>query len=154
VIEVLGREAFLSDVLTDRRPGRPHVRHGYLQQAPGADGGRRPRRHRLLLDLRQLAVRERRDDLRRGSADEQLLIARNIHKSVISGLLLAGIEPVWVEPVWDLELEIATRRPSRPSSARWTSTRREGAAHAGPTDYGVRATWRPSSRRATGAGSR
>src|SRR5919205_3659038 len=38
---------------------------------------------------------------------EKLLVARNIHKSVVSGLLLAGIEPVWLAPVWDRELEIA-----------------------------------------------
>ncbi|MEU4211766.1 ornithine decarboxylase [Streptomyces sp. NPDC026206] len=32
---------------------------------------------------------------------EKLLIGRDAHKSVVSGLILAGIRPVWVEPQWD-----------------------------------------------------
>ncbi|UGY94388.1 aminotransferase class I/II-fold pyridoxal phosphate-dependent enzyme [Streptomyces gobiensis] len=32
---------------------------------------------------------------------DELLVARNAHKSVVSGLVLAGIEPVWVRPHWD-----------------------------------------------------
>ncbi|MCF3122108.1 ornithine decarboxylase [Streptomyces arenae] len=31
----------------------------------------------------------------------KLLIGRDAHKSVVSGLILSGIEPVWVEPRWD-----------------------------------------------------
>lgn len=32
---------------------------------------------------------------------EKLLVTRNAHKSVIAGVILAGIEPVWVRPRWD-----------------------------------------------------
>ena len=38
---------------------------------------------------------------------QKLLISRDAHKSVISGLILAGIEPVWVEPNFDPELRLA-----------------------------------------------
>ncbi|MCW2928844.1 MAG: ornithine decarboxylase [Thermoleophilia bacterium] len=38
---------------------------------------------------------------------DQLLISRNAHKSVIAALVLGGIEPVWLEPSWNHELEIA-----------------------------------------------
>jgi arginine decarboxylase len=38
---------------------------------------------------------------------EQLVISRNAHKSVVSGLILAGIEPVWVPPRWDAEHMLA-----------------------------------------------
>jgi arginine decarboxylase len=38
---------------------------------------------------------------------EELLIGRDAHKSVVSGLVLAGIRPVWVEPCWDPELHLA-----------------------------------------------
>ncbi|WP_432947332.1 aminotransferase class I/II-fold pyridoxal phosphate-dependent enzyme [Kribbella sp. CA-253562] len=38
---------------------------------------------------------------------EKLLIGRDAHKSVVSGLVLAGIEPVWVRPRWDTELHLA-----------------------------------------------
>src|SRR3954471_18321014 len=32
---------------------------------------------------------------------EKLLVARQSHKSVISGLILSGVAPVWVRPRWD-----------------------------------------------------
>jgi lysine decarboxylase len=37
----------------------------------------------------------------------RLLIGRDAHKSVVSGLILSGIEPVWVEPRWDAERHLA-----------------------------------------------
>ncbi|MDQ0847267.1 aminotransferase class I/II-fold pyridoxal phosphate-dependent enzyme [Streptomyces sp. V1I6] len=43
---------------------------------------------------------------------EKLLVGRDAHKSVVSGLVLAGIRPVWVEPQWDAE-----RRMAHPPSA-------------------------------------
>jgi lysine decarboxylase len=43
---------------------------------------------------------------------EKLLIGRDAHKSVVSGLILSGIEPVWVEPRWD-----AVRHLAHPPSA-------------------------------------
>ena len=39
--------------------------------------------------------------------DEKLLVGRDAHKSVISGLILAGIRPIWVEPAWDPDLHLA-----------------------------------------------
>ena len=38
---------------------------------------------------------------------EKLLVARDAHKSVIAGLILSGVEPVWVHPVWDAELHLS-----------------------------------------------
>jgi arginine decarboxylase len=38
---------------------------------------------------------------------EKLLVARNSHKSVFSGLIVGGIEPVWLEPEFDDELDVA-----------------------------------------------
>src|SRR3954470_23052683 len=38
---------------------------------------------------------------------ETLVIARNGHKSTFAGLVQSGVRPVWVDPVWDEELEIA-----------------------------------------------
>lgn len=32
---------------------------------------------------------------------QRLLVSRNAHKSVIAGLIIAGVEPVWVHPRWD-----------------------------------------------------
>jgi arginine decarboxylase len=38
---------------------------------------------------------------------EKVAVARNVHKSVISGLVLSGAHPVWVDPVYDEELAFA-----------------------------------------------
>lgn len=38
---------------------------------------------------------------------ETLVAARNGHKSTFSGLVLSGARPVWVEPYYDEELEVA-----------------------------------------------
>jgi arginine/lysine/ornithine decarboxylase len=31
----------------------------------------------------------------------KVLVPRNAHRSIINGLILSGLEPVWFEPVWD-----------------------------------------------------
>ncbi|MGK5680615.1 aminotransferase class I/II-fold pyridoxal phosphate-dependent enzyme [Actinoplanes sp. URMC 104] len=38
---------------------------------------------------------------------KRLLIDRNVHKSVVASLILAGATPVWLRPRWDHENEIA-----------------------------------------------
>ncbi|MEV4946377.1 ornithine decarboxylase [Streptomyces sp. NPDC053755] len=38
---------------------------------------------------------------------EKLLVGRDAHKSVVSGLVLAGIVPIWVDPQWDPERHLA-----------------------------------------------
>ena len=38
-----------------------------------------------------------------------VLVARNIHKSVLSGIILAGLTIEWLEPNWNQELGIYTR---------------------------------------------
>ncbi|ATL27533.1 aminotransferase class I/II-fold pyridoxal phosphate-dependent enzyme [Streptomyces formicae] len=67
----------------------------------------------------------------------RLLIGRDAHKSVVSALILSGIEPVWVEPCWDAKRHLA----HPPSAADFEAA---FAAHPGatgalvtsPTPYG------------------
>lgn len=63
---------------------------------------------------------------------EKLPVGRDAHKSVVAGLILAGIRPIWVEPQWDPELRLA-----HPPSAKESS----GASPNIPT-RGVR--WSPA----------
>ncbi|MBZ9645020.1 ornithine decarboxylase, partial [Streptomyces sp. PSKA30] len=68
---------------------------------------------------------------------ERLLIGRDAHKSVVSGLILSGIEPVWVEPRWDAERHLA----HPPSAAAFDQAFAEhpdakGALVTSPTPYG------------------
>jgi arginine decarboxylase len=137
VLEVLGREAFLSDVLTTNGLDDRTSSHGYLQHA-----------QELMADAvhadtaffstcgSSLSVKTAMISV--AGPGEKLLIARNIHKSVISGLLLAGIEPAWIEPVWDHDLEVA-HPPALEAVERALDEHPDakGLLTLGPTDYGV-----------------
>ncbi|GII96526.1 aminotransferase class I/II-fold pyridoxal phosphate-dependent enzyme [Sinosporangium siamense] len=69
---------------------------------------------------------------------EKLLVSRDAHKSVIAGLILSGVEPVWVDPQWDAELHLA----HPPSPAAFEAMFAEhpdakGALVVSPTPYGT-----------------
>ncbi|MFE8915419.1 aminotransferase class I/II-fold pyridoxal phosphate-dependent enzyme [Streptomyces globisporus] len=71
---------------------------------------------------------------------EKLLVGRDAHKSVIAGLILSGVEPVWLEPQWDAELHLA----HPPSAATVEKAFAEhpdarGALVTSPTPYGTAA---------------
>jgi arginine decarboxylase len=69
---------------------------------------------------------------------EKLLVARQSHKSVISGLILSGVAPMWVRPQWDAGLHL-----SHPPSADEVRCRfaeepdAKGMLLVTPTDYGT-----------------
>ncbi|MBW8803025.1 MAG: ornithine decarboxylase, partial [Catenulisporales bacterium] len=73
----------------------------------------------------------------------ELLIGRDAHKAVISGLVLSGIHPVWVEPSWDPRLHLA----HPPSADAYSKAFQEhpdalGALVTSPTPYGTAADLR------------
>ena len=137
VLAVLGEALFRSDVLAtagldDRRSsaGLVQLAQELMADAVGA-------RHTffstcgssLSVKAAMLAV---------AGPGEELLVGRDAHKSVVSGLILAGIRPIWVEPDWDTGLHLA-----HPPSAE--AFRDKFAAHPGacgalvtsPTPYGT-----------------
>jgi len=69
---------------------------------------------------------------------EKLLVGRDAHKSVISGLILSGVRPIWVEPQWDPDLHLA-HPPSAESYARRFQQHPDarGALVTSPTPYGT-----------------
>ncbi|MFD6417345.1 aminotransferase class I/II-fold pyridoxal phosphate-dependent enzyme [Streptomyces sp. NPDC060194] len=74
---------------------------------------------------------------------EKLLIGRDVHLSVVSGLILAGIRPIWVEPQWDADRHLA----HAPSAAAYEKAFAEhpdarGALVTSPTPYGTSADLR------------
>jgi arginine decarboxylase len=137
VLEVLGREAFLSDVLTTNGLDDRTSSHGYLQQAQElmADA---VNAETAFFSTCGSSLSVKTAMLSVAAHGEKLLVARNIHKSVVSGLILAGIEPAWVEPVWDADLEFA-HPPTADAVARaWQRhPDAKGLLTLGPTDYGV-----------------
>ncbi|MFF7361619.1 aminotransferase class I/II-fold pyridoxal phosphate-dependent enzyme [Streptomyces sp. NPDC008125] len=69
---------------------------------------------------------------------QKLLVGRDVHKSVISGLILAGIRPVWVDPQWDTGLHLA--HPPVPDAFRAAFEEHpdaRGALVTSPTPYGT-----------------
>ncbi|KOV72329.1 ornithine decarboxylase [Streptomyces sp. AS58] len=70
----------------------------------------------------------------------RLLVGRDAHKSVIAGLILSGVEPVWVEPQWDADRHIA--HPPSPDAYEQAFLRHpdaDGALVTSPTPYGTAA---------------
>ncbi|MFJ5534804.1 aminotransferase class I/II-fold pyridoxal phosphate-dependent enzyme [Streptomyces sp. NPDC093261] len=74
---------------------------------------------------------------------QRLLIGRDAHKSVIAGLILSGVCPVWVEPQWDAVRHIA--HPPSPAAYEKAFTEHpeaDGALVTSPTPYGSAADLR------------
>src|SRR4051812_37549088 len=69
---------------------------------------------------------------------KKILIDRNVHKSVVASLILAGAQPVWLRPRWDHERQIA-----HPASARDVEAALDRDTDVGavlmitPTEYGT-----------------
>ncbi|MEU6346899.1 ornithine decarboxylase [Streptomyces sp. NPDC046977] len=69
---------------------------------------------------------------------EQIIVGRDAHKSVVSGLILSGQKPIWVRPQWDPDLHLA----HPPSPQAFAAALREhpdakGALVTSPTPYGT-----------------
>ncbi|GHF07499.1 aminotransferase class I/II-fold pyridoxal phosphate-dependent enzyme [Streptomyces morookaense] len=99
-VEVLGDGVFASDILAmngldDRRMG-----HGVLEHAQRLMADAVHAEHTFFSTCgSSLSVKSAM--LAVAGPHEKLLVSRNAHKSVIAGLIIAGIEPVWVSPRWD-----------------------------------------------------
>ncbi|MEU6511518.1 ornithine decarboxylase [Streptomyces sp. NPDC046942] len=77
------------------------------------------------------------------SPGHSLVVGRDAHKSVVAGLILSGVEPVWVEPQWDAKRHLA----HPPSAAAYDRAftghpDADGALVTSPTPYGTAADLR------------
>src|SRR3954467_10083111 len=137
VVDVVGAGVFESDVLTlngldDRRESQ-----GVLEQA-----------QELMADAvhadtaffstcgSSLSVKSAMISV--AGPGEKLLLSRNAHKSVIAGVIIAGIEPVWVHPHFDEQL--ALTHPPEPDDVRRAIQQHpdaKGMLLITPTDWGT-----------------
>jgi arginine/lysine/ornithine decarboxylase len=70
--------------------------------------------------------------------EEKLLLNRNAHKAVVSGVIIAGIRPVWIEPRWDNDLHLAyPPGPEAVEEALRSHADARGVVVVSPTDYGT-----------------
>jgi arginine decarboxylase len=70
--------------------------------------------------------------------DGHLILSRDVHKSVVAGMIFSGLQPCWVRPRWDAKLHIA--HPPSPESIAEAWERYPHAAGAlivSPTPYGT-----------------
>jgi len=69
---------------------------------------------------------------------EKLLVGRDAHKSVVSGLILSGARPIWVQPQWDPDLHLAhPPAPQAYAAAFEQHPDARGALVTSPTPYGT-----------------
>ncbi|WP_354637994.1 aminotransferase class I/II-fold pyridoxal phosphate-dependent enzyme [Kitasatospora camelliae] len=69
---------------------------------------------------------------------QHLVVGRDAHKAVVSGLILAGIRPLWADPQWDADLNLA--HPPSPEAfdrAFRAHPDARGALVTSPTPYGT-----------------
>jgi arginine/lysine/ornithine decarboxylase len=102
VLQVLGRQPFLDDVLAsggldDRRTSNEYLKRAedLMAEAVGADiawfstcGSS------LSVKAAMMAV---------AGGDGSLLVSRDSHKSIVAGLIFSGVQPRWITPRWDAE---------------------------------------------------
>ncbi|MGW2181623.1 aminotransferase class I/II-fold pyridoxal phosphate-dependent enzyme [Streptomyces sp. NPDC001732] len=139
---VLGDAVFLSDVLAsgglDDRRTRGHV----LERAEELMADAVHAEHTFFSTCgSSLSVKAAM--LSVAAHGQELLVGRDAHKAVVSGLILSGIEPVWVEPQWDTERHLA-HPPSADAFERAFEEHpaARGALVTSPTPYGSAADLR------------
>jgi len=136
VLAVLGEQMFAADILTlngldDRRESQGVVSQAeeLMADAVGAD-------HAFFSTCgSSLSVKSAMISV--AGPGEKLLVSRNAHKSVIAGVIISGIRPVWVHPKIDPDLHLA--HPPEPDDVRRALTENpdaKGMLLISPTDWG------------------
>ncbi|MGW7441970.1 aminotransferase class I/II-fold pyridoxal phosphate-dependent enzyme [Kitasatospora sp. NPDC054795] len=137
VLEVLGAAVFASDVLATSGLDDRTSSHGILQGAQELMADAVGAQHTFFSTCgSSLSVKSAM--LAVAGPHEQLIVGRDAHKAVVSGLILSGIRPIWAEPAWDSELHLA-HPPSAEAFAKAFEEHPDakGALVTSPTPYGT-----------------
>jgi arginine decarboxylase len=137
VVDVVGAGVFASDVLTlngldDRRQSQGVLTQAQelMADAVGAD-------HAFFSTCgSSLSVKSAMISV--AGPGEKLLVSRNAHKSVMAGVIISGIDPVWVHPHFDEHLHLA--HPPEPEDVRRAleaNPDAKGMLLISPTDWGT-----------------
>jgi len=137
VLEVVGKAVFASDVIAVNGLDDRQASQGVLARAEELMADAVHAEHAFFSTCgSSLSVKSAM--LSVAGPHEKLLVARQSHKSVISGLVLSGVAPVWVRPRWDTELHLS--HPPGPDEVRECFEREpdaKGMLLVTPTDYGA-----------------
>jgi arginine decarboxylase len=136
-LDVLGVETFRSDLLASAGLDDRTSSNGYLETAQQLMAEAVGAEHAFFSTCgSSLSVKAAMLAVTRGTGD--IIIGRDAHKSVTAGLILTGLQPRWVNPTWDHELNIA--HPPTPEAVERAWQRHPDAAAAlivSPTPYGT-----------------
>lgn len=137
VLEVVGEAVFASDVISINGLDDRRVSQGVLAEAQRLMADAVHAEHTFFSTCgSSLSVKSAM--LAVAGPHEKLLVARQSHKSVISGLILSGVSPVWVRPEWDPDLQLS--HPPGPDEVRRRFAEEpdaKGMLLVTPTDYGT-----------------
>jgi arginine decarboxylase len=137
VLDVVGEAVFASDVISlngldDRRMSQGVIQHAQELMADAVHA-----EHAFFSTCgSSLSVKSAM--LSVAGPHEKLIVPRHAHKSVISGLILSGVSPVWISPHWDPERHLA--HPPGPDRVRElfeAEPEAKGMLLVTPTDYGT-----------------
>jgi arginine decarboxylase len=106
VAEVIGADVFRSDVLVLNGLDDHRMSGGILAQAEELMADAVGAEHAFFSTCgSSLSVKSAM--LATAGPHEKLLVSRNAHKSVVAGIIISGITPVWVRPRWDADQMLA-----------------------------------------------
>ncbi|WP_432544347.1 aminotransferase class I/II-fold pyridoxal phosphate-dependent enzyme [Kineococcus sp. SYSU DK002] len=137
VLAVLGEGLFAADILTlngldDRRESQGVLSQAeeLMADAVGAD--------RAFFSTCGSSLSVKSAMISVAGPGEKLLVSRNAHKSVIAGVIISGIDPVWVHPHFDADRHLA--HPPEPADVRAAleaNPDAKGMLLISPTDWGT-----------------
>jgi arginine decarboxylase len=137
VVEVVGEGVFASDVLTlngldDRRESQGVTKQAEDLMADAVDADT------AFFSTCGSSLSVKTAIMAVAGPGEKLLISRNAHKSVMAGVIVSGIVPVWVHPHFDERLALA--HPPEPEDVRRALAANpdaKGMLLITPTDWGT-----------------
>ena len=137
VLEVMGRDPFRDDLLASGGLDDRSSSNGYLKKAETLMAEAVGAEHcffstcgsSLSVKAAMLAV---------AGGRGELLVSRDAHKSVVAGLIFAGVEPRWIKVRYDNELHLAhPPSPKEVEDAFVAHPDAAGALIVSPTPYGT-----------------
>src|SRR3954471_14028059 len=139
VLEIVGEGVFASDVLTlngldDRRESQGVVSQAEELMADAV------RADKAFFSTCGSSLSVKTAIMSVAGPGEKVLISRNAHKSVIAGVIVSGVRPVWVHPKWDGDRHLA--HPPETDDARRALDAHpdaKGMLLITPTDWGTSA---------------
>jgi lysine decarboxylase len=136
---VLGEEPFRSDVLATAGLDDRSSSGGYLKRAEELMADAVGAEHAFFSTCgSSLSVKAAMLAVAGGKGD--LLVSRDAHKSVVAGLIFSGVQPRWIPPRWDTELNLSHAPSPEQVEATWNRyPDAAGALIVSPTPYGTSA---------------